>query len=113
MLPQYRRISKSVDWQRMHEKGTAIHSKCLVLRVLKNHQVKSRFGFIVGVRIDKRASRRNLIKRRLRDIIAKEIGYIREGNDVILIAKPAISHEDYQGLKDIVVKLLNKAKLLK
>ena len=76
MLPKYRRIAKQVEWNKLHKFGSRAHSPELVMGYLKTTNNYSRFGFIVGGKVSKKANIRNLIKRRIRTVIEKNIANI-------------------------------------
>jgi len=113
MLPKNRRITRETEWQSLHRRSSSLHSAEVVIKYVKNKKNVSKFGFIVGVKVCKKATKRNLIKRRLRSIIQKKQAAIREGYDIILIAKPAIKEKSNQEIVDRVVKLLKRAELIK
>jgi len=113
MLPYNRRVLKAVDWRRIHKKGKAVYTKDLVLKKVKNNLPYSRFGFVVGTKIDKRATERNQIKRRLRAIIIEKQEEIKEGHDIIFIVRPIFTKKNYGQLKKTVTGLLNKNQLFK
>lgn len=80
---------------------------------MKNRLAISRFGFIVGTKVSKKANKRNQIKRRLRTIIKDNLKNIREGYDIILIMRSGIVKKSYQEIEIKVKKLLKRARLIK
>ncbi|MBI3591729.1 MAG: ribonuclease P protein component [Candidatus Melainabacteria bacterium] len=81
---------------------------------LNKSSVLSKAAFIVGLRIDKRASRRNLIKRRMRSayrLIRKKYFSENSKNDLqalIWIANPNIKNATFEQIKSSMERLLNK-----
>ena len=71
----------------------------------------SRFGFIVSQKVAKKANQRNLVKRRIREVVRKELGRIRPGYDVVIIAKPAALNKKSQLIKDIILQIFKNARL--
>lgn len=70
-----------------------------------------RFGLIVSKKIDKRAVRRNRIKRRLREILRLDIlpqcsTLLKETAIVVIVTRPAIVHADYATLRAAVLRCL-------
>lgn len=85
----------------------------LTIKSLKKNQKESRFGFVVGLNVSKKAAERNLIKRRLRYAVQKELPNIKQGFDIIVIVSPLILGKDYKETKKDFLAALKKLKLLK
>lgn len=113
MLPKNRRITSQKEWDMIHKYGRGMHSTEMVLKFVKNKQGISRFGFIVGTKVSKKANKRNQIKRRLRAIIKDNLEKIREGYDIIYITRPGIIKKSQQEIKRGAKELLKRAKLIK
>ena len=84
----------------------------LVLKMIRNNLKQTRFGFIVGVKISKKASLRNKIKRRLRGLVRIKLEKIKKGFDVILIAKEGLENKDFWDIEEVISKLFSKAKII-
>lgn len=81
----------------------------VVLRIRPNGLPNTRFGFAVGKRLGK-AVIRNRTKRRLREILRQ--ADIVPGFDVVVIARaPAVS-ASYGDLKEGLIQVLQRARLL-
>jgi ribonuclease P protein component len=79
------------------------------MRVLPNGLPLSRYGFSVSKRLGK-AVRRNRVKRLLREIL--RLTLVRDGWDIVFIARPAAAQADYAGLEKTIKGLLSRAELL-
>jgi ribonuclease P protein component len=112
MLPKSRRVAKDRDWQRLHRYGRACHSPALVLKVLKTGLPLSRFGFVVGTKVSKKATQRNKAKRRLRAIAAKLQPQVPEGYDIAFIVRAGLIEKTFAELEALVVSLFLKARLI-
>lgn len=88
-------------------KGTYLKAKST-----KNNILLSRFGFVVGSNVSKKAVERNKIKRILRDIIRKNINNIKNGFDIIMITNPLINKKDYLEVEKDVLDVLKNIKLI-
>ena len=74
-----------------------------------------KIGFVVGKKVHKSAVKRNLIKRRMREVVRlllKE-GLVEKGFMLVLIAKPLILAKKYQEIKEDIRYILKKARILK
>lgn len=78
-------------------------------RVAKNDLVYNRYGFIVSKKIDKRATLRNALKRRMRSCVENIFDKIKTGFDmVIILKKNALSKKQEDLCADISLFLKSK-----
>ncbi len=113
MLPKKNRLKKEKDFQEIFKKGRSFKEKFLVIKFRKNQTKVNRFGFIVSKKVSKKAVKRNQIKRRLREVVRKNINDYQKGYDVAFIALPGLGNADFKEIKNVVLKLLKKSKILK
>ena len=111
MLERKYRLTADKDFTRIFRKGRRFFGAGVNLVMVPNKLAVSRFGFVVGTKVSKRATVRNLIKRRLREIVRLRIGGVRPGFDVALITDRKVLGLDYEGMTAVVVGLLGKARL--
>jgi len=81
MLTRDRRITSQADFRHVMRRGARRVSPHLTVFALKTG-APSRFGFIVGKTVSKRAVVRNLVKRRLRALAADA----PSGYDIVVLA---------------------------
>lgn len=103
------RLTGSQRFSRIHQKGTSVANRLLVVRYLANELDRNRFGFMVSKRTGN-AVVRNKIKRRLREMVGRSS--IKVGWDVVFIARKGIENASYQELKQAADSLLRRAKML-
>lgn len=114
MLTKQHRLKKNKDFELVFKRGKTFDGKFLFLKIIKRNNLKvSRFGLVVGTKISKKATIRNKIKRRLRDVIRKRLEDIKSGFDVIIGAKTLVVDKSYQEIKEELEGLLEKAGVLK
>ena len=111
MLEKKNRITKKKDFDSIFKTGKGFKQGLLYLKTKKNNLDSSRFGFIVSKKFSKKAVERNKIKRRLREIIRKELPKIKKPIDVIIIINPGLEN-DFQKLEQAVNKLFKTADLV-
>lgn len=87
MLPRKYRITNGIDFDRLFQKGDLRSHPLFYLKFLPNNLTYSRFGFAVGVKLFKKAVKRNRVKRLMRELIRLNIVKIRSGYDIIVGAK--------------------------
>ena len=111
MLPRKNRLYKNKDFEAVFEKGKTFFGKGLVVKVLPQDLPTSRFGFIVSKKTARKAVQRNRIRRRLREIVRREIlPFLKKNIDAIIIAKqdcPDSFNELQQELKNLFSKFCN------
>jgi ribonuclease P protein component len=112
MLPLKNRLKKEKDFESVFKNGRGFNEGLLRIKITPNGLVSSRFGFIVSKKYSKKATERNNLKRRLRDIVKKNLLDLKEGFDVVLFAVPGLEN-NFDKLLEIVPKLLKKSKLIK
>jgi len=118
MLKKLHRITKQKEFDKFFglnfkkEKGYSASSKHLIVKSLKNDLDISRFAFVISTKIDKRATKRNLVKRRLREIVRSKLSKINIGYDILVIAQKGIVDLSYQDLEKELISLLRKLKLI-
>ncbi len=112
MLPKSNRLNADRDFSRLIKAGRFVHGRDLSLKGAANKLGLTRVGFSVGTKISKRAVVRNLLKRRLREIVRQELPRLSPGYDLLFMAKPTAVKLDFDGLKTAVAELLSKAGLL-
>ncbi len=110
MLPARNRLKKKKDFERVFKEGQGFKQGFLYLKIKKNSFRSSRFGFIVSKKFSPKATIRNKIKRRLRELVKIKLPEIKKGIDGIIVVIPGAENE-FQKLKDTLDKLLKKAKI--
>lgn len=104
------KLKKNKDFRYVYKKGKSFATRYLVLYIKKNSLNENRVGYSISKKVGK-ATVRNKIKRRLKEIIRK-IDKYKKGYDIIFIARNPIVNLHYQDLKKEVYKLLKKVKII-
>jgi len=82
-------LKKKKDFEQVIKKGKKIEKAFLVLKFFENSlEEVTRVGFVVSQKISKKASLRNQIKRRLREIIKNNLININYFFQLINVNKP-------------------------
>jgi ribonuclease P protein component len=108
------RLRDEADFRRVRAGGRAWANRGLTLLVAPNALSHNRYGFVVSKRVGK-AVTRNLVKRRLREILRQldRAGRIPPGHDLALIVRPALAEASFAEARDAVTELLARARLLR
>jgi ribonuclease P protein component len=73
----------------------------------------SRFGFIIGKVVSKKAVERNRARRLVRSCIEERLQKITSGHDMLFLFKKGIIDKDREALTSEIEKFLTQKKLLK
>lgn len=82
------------------------------IRISKNDLDYSRFGFVVSKKIDKRAVKRNLIKRAIRCLVEQNINNFTKGLDFLFIVRKTFSDQEKESVLKNISQTLKKENLL-
>jgi len=116
MFKKQYRLTKNKEFQSVMKGGQAAYSPVLMLKYYKNNLDYSRIGIIVSNKVSKKAVRRNLARRRIREILQSMFTQLKPGYDIVFIASPKIVVDDkvvkYKQIEQFLQSLLKKSKLI-
>ena len=99
------------EFRRLYQKGASAVSGCMVVYCRKNKLGHNRLGITVSVKLG-HAVVRNRARRRLREVYRLNGGALKQGYDIILVARTRTVKVSWQELNDTFVKLCRKLELL-
>ncbi len=100
MLSFKNRLKKRKEINKVFKEGKSADNDLMIVKAIQNNRDVSRFAFIIPAKIFKRAVDRNNIRRRLREAIREGINEIKEGYDIVLIAKPGIKKSKFEEIRE-------------
>ena len=113
MLSKSYRISKKKDIEQIFKKGFWVRNKILSLAMVKNNLEKTRFVVTISLKVSKKSTVRNKIKRQINEIIRLNLNKLKPGYDLaIVVTKNDILSKTYQNIDSALNKLFFKAKLI-
>jgi len=112
MLPRVNRLNKKTEIERVFKEGKKFKEDFLILKLAKNSLNRARFAFIVSQKVSKKATIRNKIKRRLRELAQSKLKKVKKGVDAALVALPGLETKDFWEMEETLNKLFLKAKLI-
>ena len=113
MLPPQNRLQKEKDIEKVFKKGKSFFLGNIGARLASNNLDVSRFTVVVSLKVSKKAVKRNKLKRRIREIIRNEtLSKTKSGFDVVILTKPTLLNLNFAGLREAVLNLFKKAKLI-
>jgi len=113
MLSRKYKLKRDNDFRKVFKQGRYYHGNFIRIKILKNELDVSRFGFIVGLKISKKATERNKIRRRLEQAVRLNLNQIKDGFDVVVLAEKEIKEKEYLSIEEVLLNLFQKAKLWK
>lgn len=112
MLAEANRLTLKKDFAKVFKEGRASFDGNLGIKILENSLDQTRFGFLVGQKVSKKAVARNKVKRRLRAIVRQKLPQIKKGYDVVVITLPPIASQKYKNIERSVSHNLKKLQLI-
>lgn len=86
MLNNINRLRKTREIQKVFKIGKSLKSADFSIRYAPSRLGVNRFAIVVGTKVDKRATRRNAIKRLVREVIRQNIQLLPLSFDIVLTA---------------------------
>lgn len=105
-------IKKNTEYKSVYNRNDSISDYNLVLFVKKNNLGYNRFGFTAAKKIKKAVSR-NIIRRRLKEIVRLNEDNFKEGYDIVIMARVNATESDYKMLEKSFIKLMKRKNLFK
>lgn len=91
MLASIFTLKGDKNYERVRNEGKLFQSKNFGVSIyFRNDDTNSRFGFVVSTKISKNATQRNRIKRALNESVRHNLYILKNGYDVVYLAKPSI-----------------------
>ena len=100
-------VKENGDFRRIYRKGRSAVSGGVVVYCLKNRKGMSRLGITVSTKLG-HAVVRNRVRRRIREIFRLSQGKMKQGYDIIVVARTRAAHADYWELKRAFEKTCKK-----
>lgn len=100
------RLRKGAQFDTVYSQGTVIGGPLLVVRWIPNDAGVTRWGFAVGKRLAKQATRRNRTKRRLK--AAADSTLMRQSIDIVVTARQGAIEATQSELLAAVTRAVRK-----
>ena len=86
MLANINRLRKDHEIKKVFKESKPIKSENFTIRWRRNRKGVNRFAVVVGTKIDKRSTRRNALKRHMREAIRNLNKTLPQGFDIVVMA---------------------------
>ena len=104
-------LKKNHEFQRLYRKGTSAAGGAMVLYCRKNGLGRNRLGLTASVKLGS-AVTRNRCRRRMREVYRLNSPLMRQGWDVIIVARGRTATAPWKELNDTFLRLSRKLGLL-
>ena len=104
-------LKENYEFRRLYRKGASAAGNCMVLYCCKNKLGRNRLGLTASVKLG-HAVVRNRARRRLREVYRLNSGKLRQGYDIILVARSRTASIGWEELNRTFIKLCRKLDLL-
>lgn len=105
-------LKENYEFRRLYQKGASAVGNGMVLYCRKNRLGHNRLGVTVSVKLG-HAVVRNRARRRLREVYRLNGDKLRQGYDIILVARSRTTTALWKDLNDTFLRLCRKLDLLK
>jgi ribonuclease P protein component len=105
-------IKKNYEFRRLYQKGASAVGGGMVVYCRKNKLGRNRLGVTVSVKLG-HAVVRNRARRRLREVYRLNRAQLKDGYDIILVARGRTLTASWKELNDTFFRLCRKLDLLR
>lgn len=113
MLPKPNRLRKTKDFKTVLGKGKSVREDGLLLKIRASNSPISRFGIIVSTKVEKKATKRNRIRRLVSEAIRHQLGNVHAGSDAVVVALQGLHLRNIHDTEKIITNLFKKAAIIK
>lgn len=112
MYPTANHLRKSGEIEKLFKRGKSFLTQSIAIRFAPNKLPLTRFAVIVGTKVHKKAVKRNLIKRRIRETLRELLPQTKKGFDIAVIARGASLGKNLNQVKEEIAWIFKKNNLL-
>ena len=105
-------LSQKKDFERVAKIGQPFFAPELGFKITKNNLGKNRYGIVIPTVIDKRATVRNTIRRRIKEVARLADPNLKQGFDLMFLVRESVKDLKYQEIEGKLVVLFKKAGIL-
>ena len=103
-------LKENYEFRRLYQKGKTAVGGCMVLYCRRNNRGRNRLGITVSTKVGN-AVKRNRARRRLREVCRLNGERLRQGWDIVLVARGRTLTASWKEMNDIFLRLARKTGL--
>lgn len=112
MLARKFRLQDRREFSSIYRRGRGIHAGALSVKAQPNRYRHTRFAVVVSIKVAKKATVRNRIRRRLFGLLAELHPAIAPGFDIVVIVKQDVSGNEASNLRKLLESALKRLGLM-
>ena len=115
MLPAQFRLKNKKNFNEIFRQGKVVSNEILVMKYKKAENGELKIGFSASLKLSKKLSKRNKVKRWMREAARPLLGKIKTGYQIIFVINSKFPYEqiNYVLIREKTEDLLMRAKLIK
>lgn len=106
------RLRKKREFERIYNEGQKLYTGNLIVFVGSPETDVSRLGVTVSKKVHKRATKRNVLRRRLKEIFRLNRNRLKSPKDLVIVGRKSALECTYSELEEEILKALSKKGLL-
>ncbi len=110
-MQRHLRLRHRADFARLRREGRTWRHPLVILSATPNGRTHNRYGFITSKKLGN-AVVRNRARRLMREVVRQAHPRLRQGYDVVFIARRAMAGKPYGAVQDAMAHVLQQAHLL-
>ncbi|MCK9467733.1 MAG: ribonuclease P protein component [Patescibacteria group bacterium] len=108
MLPKTQKLHLDKEFDQVFQTGRSTYGRFLGVKMIKTKLPQSRFAVILGLKIEKSATKRHKLKRQIFLIVKEAQQNLSFSCDCVIIALPSIKEANFVDIKLDLLKTLAK-----
>ncbi len=100
MFAKKYRVTSIKDFNKIFRNGKSFYDDFFMIKALKNDLELNRFAVVVSKKVSLKAVERNKIKRKLREVLKKNIDLFPENCDAIVYANKSILNKPFNEIEE-------------
>lgn len=113
MLQRANRLTTKRDIERVSRMGRPVHAPNLTIRAIPNRLNLPRATVVAGLKVSKHSTKRNRVKRLIREAIRRNLAVIHPNADLVVYAKASIVGKNYHAVSEELGRALAKCGILR
>ena len=110
MLKKTNSIGRKKEFLEIKNKGNILNSPLFGAVTLQDDTEDLKFGFVISKKISKRAVDRNKIKRRMSEVLVKNLKKFKLGTKIVFLAKKNLLRASIEEIEEEINRIILKTK---
>lgn len=108
------RLKKKKEFDGVFKNGKTVNGSFLFIKFKSNNLDVSRFGFVISLKVSKKAVKRNRIRRLLAETAQNNLKQIKDNYDIIIVVKPGMAEKitEKNTIRNDFIKAMVKAQIV-